>query len=428
MTYTQPPPYPPPSYSLPPYPPPPYPPPPYSSLPTPPRHGLRAAVAVVTVLSLVTAAAAGLAVGRSLGAGTGEPAADALDRTLPRLVAFVEDARGLDFRTVPEVQVLDDADYDSLVTAEDDAADVVEGTEPHDYALTYEALRLTESAEDFTAAEEWGWTIGSIGFYDPSSKELIVRGTTWTPSVELTVVHELTHALQDQHFDLTALGEAVGPTDDDAWLALSGLIEGDAVHVEEAYIAAQSEHWYETWLSEDTWGAYEDAPYDPLADALGALTYDFGYESVELLYGEGGSEAVDRAFRSPPTTSEQLAHAADWLDGDPALAPAADVLPPDPGSGEVVDRASLGVAALGVLASVDQGFFVVDPLEGWRGDSYVTWVEESGRACTAVTVVFDAAADAEQAVQALEAWLDLRQTEAEQSGTTLLLSSCGDPA
>ena len=399
----------------------------------PPRAGLRAAIAVGVTLALVAAAGAGLALGRSLGPASttsGATTAGTLDTELPRLIAFVEDARGLEFRTVPAVQVLDDAEYEALLAEPgggEAPAATADAEAPHDYALTYEALRLTDSAEDFTAAEEWGWTGGSLGFYDPATDDLVVRGTAWTHEAELTVVHELTHALQDQHFDLGALDQAVGPTDDDAWLALSGLVEGDAVRIEGAYVEAQNQRWYDEWLAEDSPGYGSDAPYDPLADAFGSLPYDVGYDSVSALYDEGGNSAVDEAFASPPTTTEQLYDLVGWLGGDADLGPAEAAPAPAAGSDALVDQAALGVAGLGMLASVDRDFAGAPVLDGWRGDTYVTWVEDSGRACTRVTVVFDGAADAKRAGQALEAWVDLPQTEAEQSGATLLLASCGDP-
>ena len=42
-----------------------------------------------------------------------------------------------------------------------------------------------------------------------------MRGTDLTDvDVRVTIVHELTHALQDQHFDLTKLDDAVETEED----------------------------------------------------------------------------------------------------------------------------------------------------------------------------------------------------------------------
>ena len=48
---------------------------------------------------------------------------------------------------------------------------------------------------------------------------------------QLAYAHEFIHALQDQHFDLDAFVEANSNEDDpDGWLALSALVEGDAMN------------------------------------------------------------------------------------------------------------------------------------------------------------------------------------------------------
>lgn len=75
------------------------------------------------------------------------------------------------------------------------------------------------------------------GFYHPQTREirLIKPGETETPEgadfavdmAEVTLVHELTHAAQDQNFDLRTL-PVEEETDDDLALATRALIEGDA--------------------------------------------------------------------------------------------------------------------------------------------------------------------------------------------------------
>ena len=46
----------------------------------------------------------------------------------------------------------------------------------------------------------------TLAFYDPRTQDVYVRGTdTTAPATRVTLAHELTHALQDQHFDLRAL-------------------------------------------------------------------------------------------------------------------------------------------------------------------------------------------------------------------------------
>jgi uncharacterized protein YjaZ len=79
-----------------------------------------------------------------------------------------------------------------------------------------------------------------------------VRGTELTPSVESTLVHELTHALQFQHFDLGKHHEELEEADDSAASsAYTALVEGDARRIQAAWRENLSEEEQEAlWESE----------------------------------------------------------------------------------------------------------------------------------------------------------------------------------
>ena len=55
---------------------------------------------------------------------------------------------------------------------------------------------------------------GVIGLYDEEDKRIRMRGEDLTPAVKATLVHELTHALQDQHYDLEGRSEELDDDDD----------------------------------------------------------------------------------------------------------------------------------------------------------------------------------------------------------------------
>lgn len=79
------------------------------------------------------------------------------------------------------------------------------------------------------------------GFYNPETKKLYLIAAPKSPSLweqwfpltrndandRMVLAHEMTHALQDQYFDLLAL-QKKAKMDDDTSLALTSLIEGDA--------------------------------------------------------------------------------------------------------------------------------------------------------------------------------------------------------
>ncbi|BBM85532.1 tetratricopeptide repeat protein [Candidatus Uabimicrobium amorphum] len=79
------------------------------------------------------------------------------------------------------------------------------------------------------------------GFYNPETKKLYLIAENKQPSIweqwfpltrndandRMVLAHEMTHAIQDQYFDLIAL-QKKAKSDDDMSLALTSLIEGDA--------------------------------------------------------------------------------------------------------------------------------------------------------------------------------------------------------
>jgi len=72
-------------------------------------------------------------------------------------------------------------------------------------------------------------TAGVVGFYDPETKQLVVRGTDTTPFTRRVLAHELTHALDDQHFDLNR--QQLDKADDETGFGFSALVEGNARRV-----------------------------------------------------------------------------------------------------------------------------------------------------------------------------------------------------
>ncbi len=77
---------------------------------------------------------------------------------------------------------------------------------------------------------------GITGFYDPDVKTLFLLEdfAPASPVTLTTAVHETTHALQDQYFDLNAITERLRG-DWDASTAFLDVVEGDAVGTEKAY-------------------------------------------------------------------------------------------------------------------------------------------------------------------------------------------------
>jgi hypothetical protein len=85
---------------------------------------------------------------------------------------------------------------------------------------------------DIATVEEQAMTTQAGAYYDPAAKAFFL---VMVPDNDLMLdtisAHELTHALQDQHFNLTRFLPSDGSLDDDAATARRFVVEGDATFV-----------------------------------------------------------------------------------------------------------------------------------------------------------------------------------------------------
>lgn len=141
--------------------------------------------------------------------------------------------------------------------------------------------------------------------YSPSTRTYYVAPDVPQDQLHAVSLHELTHALHDQHFDLLRrLDPRAWPSD--AVAAAHALAEGDAVIT--ASLASTGEDL--TWLD-----AHPEEPpprHSGLPDIItrsASSPYADGAVFVRRLYEEGGWTAVDAAWRRPTLSTEQVLHA-----------------------------------------------------------------------------------------------------------------------
>ncbi|MBK5221721.1 MAG: hypothetical protein JJE52_02355 [Acidimicrobiia bacterium] len=355
------------------------------------------------------------------------------DRWDPRvddLVAFVEVERGLRFDHPVHIDFLTPSEYSDMVRSSegdltDDDREMLDGS-----AAMLRSVGLLDGDIDlFGALNELG-DGGTLAFYDHVSKRIVVRGTEMSVDLEVTLVHELVHALQDQHFDLSRLSTLEGSGESTAFRAI---VEGDATAVEDVYISQ---------LSWDEYGQYEDAlsrQYDelPIAGVPGILTasfsapYALGAPLVGIVQAERGWEAVDDLLREPPTTELELLDPTAFLDGfEPVHVGRIEL----PEHHDLIEEGDFGAIGLYLMLAAR-----LDPLDAlavadlWAGDAYLTSSDGAGRVCTQITVATSAGPDGlDRMVEGLEEWArtsadrDDGGAEVERQGSTAVLRSC-DP-
>ncbi len=242
-------------------------------------------------------------------------------------------------------------------------------------------------------------------FYDPDVKAFYLLddlGGIDSAASETTIVHELVHALQDQHHDLNALGEAL-EADWDATRAFASLLEGDAVQTETAYFgrALRSRP---TCFAVPPPRRFLGLPSVVIREL--DTWYNDGLCFVEAVLPSVGGR-THGLYADLPATTEQILHPDKYLAGEAALpvtlAPLAESL----GAGwRERGRSTLGEFGLQnlLLLGLDDRDSVARAAAGWGGDGWVLYEREDARLIQVVTA-WDSAVEAAEFWQALAASL-----------------------
>lgn len=323
---------------------------------------------------------------------TGTPSSD-LDRAIADIEAFVAKARGLPFKQRVKVTLLDDAAFRARLQEDDDEVD---REELEKTTKVLRALDLLEEDVDLEEATKSLLGDAVLGFYDYEKDEMVIRGAELTPGVRRTLAHELTHALQDQHFELDR--PDLEDRDDEAETGFTALVEGDARRIEAQYANTMSKSDRER--SERQTSSADIDPDVPrvLLQSL-SFPYVVGPPFAARVVQEGGQERLDEAFRTPPTTSEQVMHPDRFLKGERPKA-----VPEPAAEGEVFDRGVVG--EFGLVLIMEEDIAQRDLLRaaaGWGGDRYVAW-EKDGRVCVRAAIAMDTDKDTDELRKALVKW------------------------
>lgn len=332
---------------------------------------------------------------------------DEWDARVLEYVEFVEKERGLAFEHPVHVDFLSEADFQEEVTSEESDLAEDELEEIEQVAGVMRAVGLLDSDLDLLDTVNELMAGGVIGLYDPEDERIRMRGTELTPDVRSTLVHELTHALQDQHFDLEEKAEEHEEDEDTSAAAVWGaILEGDADRIETAWAASLPAA--ERKAVEKAQTAASEAAQEDIADVppflvtqLGS-SYVFGAGLIALILELDGKDAVDGLFKSPPTSEEGLVDP--WTASERQAAWPVDE-PDVPEGAEEVDSGTFGAPSLlFMLAERISPRTALVATDGWGGDQYVAY-EQDGRTCVRLDYVGDSRRDVTELTSALRTWI-----------------------
>jgi hypothetical protein len=271
------------------------------------------------------------------------------------------------------------------------------------------------------------------GYYSSDRIVLVVDDSDEIRVDRATLVHELVHALQDQHFGLQREGTTI-----DERRAELGLLEGEANYIPYLYEQRCETEWQCLPDPEPTTAELDDRPFNTGLFLSIYAPYSEGPPFVAHLHETGGWEAVDRAHADRPASTAQLIRPEFYPDEIPVDIEVRDRSTDDwapikTGDGEVRTE-TIGEATLfstlwanGVIdRELTEGATELSPYNyshpatsGWTGDSFTVYQNGDNQTAHVWTLAWESEADAEAFADAYQDLLDANGADAvENDGAT----------
>lgn len=342
---------------------------------------------------------------------------DEWDPRLLEFVEFVEDTRGLEFEHPVQVNFMEVATYEAAARGDEELPDGAEEAAQEELGL-YRALGLVEGEVDMLDADQSLMESGTLAYFDTEEKIVNVRGTELTIDVQATIVHELVHALQDQHFDIDEGFEFGDPE------MYRALVEGDATTVEEAWIDDLSEADRTSYeeatraAADEAEGQLDEAGVPSVLPALFGSYYELGTPLVDMIIARRGYGGLDAILSDPPMTSAALVSPLRYFEGDddaPEVEFAPEVVLDDV---QNLDSAPLGsVWSFIVLSARLDPARVLDVVDRVTDDWFEMLIDDEGRVCAELSWA-SRDGDADVVSEALSEWVDSMPKEADAQLTS----------
>jgi hypothetical protein len=217
-----------------------------------------------------------------------------------------------------------------------------------------------------------------IGYYDPRNKKMRIvsgNGADSPALVDITLAHELTHALEDQRF---GLDEPEAGTDDES-SARTALLEGTASLVQTKFVQCCVDP---RALLTGSLGALGAAgagtKLPPYIERTLLFSYTAGERFVTQLYDAAdGWDLVNAALRSaPPVSTEQIIHPEKYAPFEPPLDVHLRVKPLIGNGWERAAGGTLGELDTRELLRLGDVGKSEDAAAGWGGGRYELWQRE----------------------------------------------------
>jgi hypothetical protein len=305
-----------------------------------------------------------------------------------RIARRVERLRGLRFRRQLEVTLATPARTSSLLRR---AADVSYSV--REQLVDEEALKLLGLIEPSTDLREAlrGIVAEQVaGFYDLRSRRLVVRKgpSDSTGLQEITLAHELVHALEDQHFGV----RGKSGLSDDAALAETALFEGTATALMTDYADRFLDLGELVGVVESVSGTETKLP--KFIERTLLFPYEEGAKFITTFRERGNWRAVDQVLRlRHPSSTEQVLHPEKYaVDEKPVKVRVGEATRRLGRGWRRLDATTVGELDLRLLFRQVGGLSrPAPPAAGWGGGRFELWRrgDAGGSSCNAPCIAQD---------------------------------------
>ncbi len=279
---------------------------------------------------------------------------------------------------------------DYQVLAEEQVAGLYDPHEKRFYIVDIDISDMLSSALD----DLGGWGSFLSGFM-----ESLIDEETQEIMTNTIIVHELTHALDDQHFDIEGtMNELHDANSDDAQLAYMSLLEGNATRVMNSYALGgmdTGDSLFGDLMNMDFAEMILD--YNPFLERIMLTPYMQGEIFVNNILSREGQAGLDRVFADPPQSMEQVLHPEKFLPTRdmPSHVDAPDLSAALPGW-ELEATDTLGELITGLVFEMQTGNRAMGEniAMGWDYDIVTTWRSPGDDLAMAWITVWDSNSEA----------------------------------
>ena len=318
--------------------------------------------------------------------------------------AEVEQVRGLDYTSEVPVEPLTSSEMGRQVGRAFDSTFPTDQYERRSRA--WSALGVIPAGSSLHDELQSFQTGQVVGFYVPESGRLVfIGGDTLSPLSHVVLAHELTHAVDDQHFNLDRIDSLVVSCADEQQAAAIGAVEGSAQFY--SFQVAR-----EFLSSDELLQVAQEAGASPIPDVPPFIErtqfwpYEAGRSFISALDASGGTDAVNAALRDFPVSTEQVMHPERYPNDMPTPVDVPD-LGPELGEGwSDLDVSDVGEEFLNIMLGLRlDSSRADDAAAGWDGGIYRAW-SNGNRVAVVMSTVWDTAADAREFAGAIADWID----------------------